>query len=402
SIIDPLGGWQPLYNEDKNIVLIANGEIYNYIEIRQMLKDKGHNFRTKSDCEVIPHLYEEYGIDCVKHLRGMFALALWDVLNKRLLLARDRMGEKPLYVYEDKDFLLFSSELRSIMSSGLIKPLLSPNSTHLYFHYQYIPEPMTAVEGVYRLLAANILLLDTNEWSITKNCYWRMEDVEPIKGEPGDEIKRQLEEISSIVIRSDVPIGVALSGGLDSSIVAAISAKKYPGTIHAFSVGYPGHPPYDEREEAKALADHLKMPFFDVELTVNDMTDFFPELVLCRDEPIADISGYGYYAVMKLAKEHDVPVMLQGHGGDELFWGYSWLSRAVSESIKKIDPDYKRAHLLLDASVNLFPSLSSLRSVARWAIRLGFGIPDFLHNISLHTKADELIFYNLTPFDAKM
>jgi asparagine synthase (glutamine-hydrolysing) len=162
-----------------------------------------------------------------------------------------------------------------------------------------------------------------------------MEDAPPLKDEPVGLIRSVLEELGELVIRSDVPVGVALSGGLDSSAIAALAAKRYPDTMHAFCVGYPGHLPGDERREAKALADHLSMPFHDVELTQEDMVAFFPELNYWRDDPIADISGYGYYAVTKLAREHNVPVLLQGQGGDELFWGYAWLQRAAQDSVRK-------------------------------------------------------------------
>ena len=148
--------------------------------------------------------------------------------------------------------------------------------------------------------------------------------------------------ISELIIRSDVPVGVALSGGLDSSAVAALAAKKYPGSMHAFSVGYSGRPFYDERADAKALADHLSMPFHEVEISTGDMVDGFSELIGWRDDPIADISGYGYYAVMRAARAHNVPVMLQGQGGDELFWGYPWVRESGSPVVQKIQSGRNR------------------------------------------------------------
>src|SRR5262249_31776409 len=150
-------------------------------------------------------------------------------------------------------------------------------------------------------------------------------------------IREQLETIGELVIRSDVPVGVALSGGFYSSAIAALAARKYPGTMHAFSVGYPGRPASDERSDAEALANHLGLPFHDIELTTPEMVKFFPELVYWRDDPIADISGFGYYAVMKVARAHGVPVVLQGQGGDELFWGYDWVRESAVQSARKLE-----------------------------------------------------------------
>lgn len=335
SIIDPVSGGQPLYNEDGSLALVANAEIYNFIELRDHLRSRGHCFKTGSDCEVILHLYEEYGPDCVQHLRGMFAFALWDSRRGRLVLARDRMGEKPLYLYEQQGQLIFASELKGLLRSDAVQFELDPTSVDLYFHYQYAPEPRTLIKGVRKLAPAHVLVARIDPWEVEERCYWRMEDAPPISGNPAECIRAELESISEIVIRSDVPIGVALSGGLDSSAVAALAVRKYPGTIQAFSVGYSGCPPSDERAEAKAFAGHLGMPFHEVEINSADMVEFFPELNYWRDDPIADISGYGYYAVMKKAREQNVKVMMQGNGGDELFWGYPWVRQAVEQSLRK-------------------------------------------------------------------
>src|SRR5687768_3325767 len=335
SIIDLEGGWQPLYNEDRSLTLIANGEIYNFVELRQQLESHGHQFSTGSDCETILHLYEEHGTDCVLYLRGMFSFALWDAKRQRLMLARDRMGEKPLYIYESDGQLLFASEMKALLASGMVPFELDAPAIDLYFHYQYVPEPLTPLKGVRKLDAGHILVVDVANWRVTDERYWSMEDAPPLAGDPATLIREELETVSEIVIRSDVPVGVALSGGLDSSAIAALAASKYPGTMHAFSVGYPGSPRNDERADARALAAHIGLPFHDVELTTGDMVAFFPELVYWRDDPIADMAGYGYYAVSKLARENEVPVLLQGQGGDELFWGYNWVREAARESSRK-------------------------------------------------------------------
>ncbi len=397
SIIDPQGGWQPLYNEDKSLVLIINGEIYNYVELHSRLKASGHRFRTDADGEVILHLYEENELDFISHLRGMFAFALWDNNRERLILARDRMGEKPLYLCECDGQLLFASELKSLLHSGLVPFELDSRAVNLYFHYQYVPEPLTAVKGVRKLDAAQMLVVDAAKWRIEEKTYWRIEDAPPLEGEPRDLIRQKLEEVSELIVRSDVPVGVALSGGLDSSIVAAFAARKQPA-LCAFSVGYAGRPEPDERADAEAFARHLNVPFFDIELDTQTIVDFFPKLNYWRDDPIADISGFGYYAVMKLAREHGVPVLLQGQGGDELFWGYPQLRQAASETLKKaalLRNPFSQA--LLQSLTLGRPKGRSIQSVSAWARDFG-GVRSGWQNVKRQREnPDRMVFYDRSP-----
>lgn len=398
SIIDLEGGWQPLYNEDRSLALVCNGEIYNFVELRKQLESKGHRFHTGSDCETILHLYEEHGTDCVKHLRGMFAFALWDTKLQRLLVARDRMGEKPLYLFEKDEQLVFASELKALLRCGLLKFELDPEAVDLYFHYQYVPEPWTPVKGVRKLDAAHILIIETDPWRVEDRCYWRLEDAPPIvEKNPAELIRAELETISELVIRSDVPVGVALSGGLDSSAVAALAARKYPGTMHAFSIGYRGRPPSDERADAQALAEHLGMPFHDIELDTGAMVEFFPELVFKRDDPIADISGFGYYAVSKMAREHGVPVMLQGQGGDELFWGYGWVQQGALESSEKESLQRGRHWNALPRYLSFgLPGGLSRHALSRWTRTLGGLRPGWQRFQRHHSSPqDRIVFYDL-------
>ena len=330
SIIDISGGCQPLYNEDRSLVLVMNGEIYNYIELQYFLESKGHRLSTKSDCEVILHLYEEYQFDCLQMLRGMFAFVIYDIAKNRVFIARDRMGEKPLYIFQTNELLLFSSEMKSLLSSGNIPFELDPVAINEYFHYQFVPEPKTAIKGVRKLPRASYLDIDVNEWRINERLYWDFEAAEPVEGNPADLIRQELDAISSLIVRSDVPVGVALSGGLDSSAIAALTVKKYPESMQAFSVGYPGRPANDERNQARELANLLGMQFHEIELTTRDLVNDFERLNFFRDDPIADISGFGYYSVSQAARKHGVPVLLQGQGGDELFWGYQWVKDAAA------------------------------------------------------------------------
>lgn len=337
SIIDLQGGWQPLYNEDKSLVLIMNGEIYNFVELTGELKARGHVFSTHSDGEVIVHLYEEEGIGCLRHLRGMFAFALLDRGQRKVFIVRDRMGEKPLYLHETADAIYFASEIKSLLSTGRVPFELDAPAVNDYFHYQYVPEPKTPLKAVRKLPRAHYLEIKLGEWKAEERKYWDMEAAAPVEGNPAQLIREEFDELCGFIIRSDVPVGIALSGGLDSSAIAAIAAKKYPGTMHAFSVGYPGRPTNDERSDAKALADSLGMPFHEIELETADFVDNFEKLNFHRDDAIADIAGYGYYSVSRAAREYGVPVLLQGQGGDEMFWGYAWVKDAVEATDRKIE-----------------------------------------------------------------
>ena len=394
SIIDLNTGWQPLYNENRSLSLIANGEIYNYIELRAALEAKGHRFATHSDCETILHLYEEYGLDCVHHLRGMFAFALWDEQRRRLFLARDRIGEKPLYIHQQDGLLIFSSEIKSILRSGSIPFEFDPDAVNLYFHYQYLPEPRTPIRGVHKLPAGSYLVVDVEPWQVTEKTYWKIEDIPPLEGDPVTTIRRELEAVSELVIRSDVPVGVALSGGVDSSAIAALIARKYPGLLQAFSVGYPGYPENDERRIAKSLATQLKIDFHEVEISTDEMVDFFPQLVAASDDPIADISGFGYYAVSRKAHELGVPVLLQGHGGDELFW-YEDVRQAAQQTLRK--------QALLNKKASIFnylfflpPHISHPKALAGWVLRgRWLGLDEYRRDMATHP--DQMVFMETVP-----
>ena len=397
SIIDVHHGWQPLYNEDRSVVLVANGEIYNYLELRKELEGRGHSFRSGSDCEVIPHLYEEFGDKCLQYLRGMFAFALWDEHKKCLFLARDRMGEKPLYIYEKPGELYFASEFKSVMKAGFVPFNLDPKAIDLYFHYNFVPEPMTPVQGVRKLPAGHFLKVTVDPWQKEESCYWRMEDAQPLTGNPGQLIREQLEQVSELVIRSDVPVGVALSGGLDSSILATMATRRYPGKMHAFSVGYAGRPPSDERADAKTLAEHLDLPFHEIELTLEDVVSNFSQLNYWRDDPIGDISGLGYYSVMKSARDHGVAVMLQGHGGDELFWGYPWVRQAAEQTKRKAARSANGTLLWPNYLLPKLPSESS-NSMKEW-VRSWAGMRQGWVDYQRDRRSpiEQTIFFDLTP-----
>ena len=362
SIIDLETGDQPLFSEDGNLVMVANGEIYNYIELREELAGKGHTFKSGSDSEVIIHMYEEYGVSSFSRLRGMFAFALYNISTGELLLVRDRFGEKPLYygVVGEKGggTFVFSSEIKSLLKGHGAEgsaPELDLNSINAYLHLQFVPEPDTCIEGVKKLPPGCYLKVEAEpegpaphedspessgdgppHFSITP--YWTFEDIPPLEV-PGDggvgAVRDAFDDLSEKIIRADVPVGLSLSGGIDSSLIAVYSNRHSKEPLHAFSVGYPGRPECDERREAESLASGLKLPFHEIELTEERITETFPDLVCQMDDPVADIAAFGFYSVSKLASGKGVPVLLNGLGGDELFWGYEWVRTSVEKNLVK-------------------------------------------------------------------
>ena len=331
SIIDLEGGDQPLYNEAKNMALIANGEIYNFVELKRDLEEQGHAFSTKSDCETIIHAYEQYGENFLDKLRGMFAFCLYDYKNNKVILARDRMGEKPLYLYKKDKDIYFSSELKSIIENiPKEKREIDLDSLYLFFYYGYTPDPKSIIKNVDQLPAGHYLEIDLNNGSQRQVNYWHKEKDFETKGSKSQDIRKTLEKIEEMVVRSDVPVGVSLSGGIDSSLVAILAAKNSKDKLHAFGVGYLHYPINDERSRAKKLADSLGMIFHDIEIKEKEFVSDFETMVGKMDDPIADIASYGYYRVAKSAREQNVPVLLAGFGGDEFFWGYDWVRYAAN------------------------------------------------------------------------
>lgn len=332
SIIDLAGGDQPLHMPEQNVSLIVNGEIYNYVDLRADAEKHGYDFSTHSDCEVILPLYKKHGESCVDHLRGMFAFCLLDRNSDKLLFARDRMGEKPLYYFMDEEKFIFSSELHSILASGLVPKVLNYHAIGRYFRYQYVPEPETPFRDVFKLDAASVMSLDMRAWEMEINRYWNAFDVEPIVGEPTACLRAAVEDAVSTSLVSDVPIGLSLSGGIDSSLLACLMRKNTDRPLNAISIGYVDASIVDERPQARELASRLGMDFHDVEIVDDEMIERFPEMVNKRDDLIGDISGFNYFKIMEYAREQGIPVMLQGHGVDELCWGYPWVKDSVARN----------------------------------------------------------------------
>jgi len=332
SIIDVAGSDQPLYNEDETIALVFNGEIYNFRDLREDLAKRGHRFRTDGDGETVAHLYEEYGAECFKHLRGMYAIALWDKREKRLLLARDRMGQKPLYYYKDGKVLVFASEIKAILAHPDVPResiLCVDDPTRLtdYLSFGYIPKTYTAFQGIMMLPPAFRLSLDS-EGNEKKLCYWDFWSTAPLNL-PYEEVNKEayilqlqqhLEEAVRLRLISDVPLGAFLSGGLDSSLIVALMRRHSNSAIKTFSIGFAGDDSFDETPYAQQVAQYLETDH--TAFTVKpDAMGLLSDLVWHHDQPFADSSAIPTYLVSKLTREH-VTVALTGDGGDELFAGY--------------------------------------------------------------------------------
>jgi asparagine synthase (glutamine-hydrolysing) len=334
AIIDIETGWQPFSSEDGSIIVVANGEIYNHLELRARLVARGHVFGSASDCETILHLYEDFGADCVHHLRGMFAFAVVDNRRGKLLLARDRMGEKPLALVKGDGWLAFCSELVGLVGGGVVPIDLDPTAISLYFHYGFVPEPMTPLRSVTKLPAGSHLTVDLASGQMRQQSYWHLGDALPLNDDPVARVRSEIEDISRIISRSDRPIAVGLSAGVDSSAVAAIVSRSASQPVSAISIGYEGKQFQDESVLAGQFAKSLGLPHHRVELSIARVVDEFPAMCLHRDEPFADIAGSSIFALAAASRDIGSPVLMSGLGGDELFWGYRWHQSCVSDSLR--------------------------------------------------------------------
>jgi len=326
AIIDLPGGHQPISNEDGSAWVVFNGEIYNFRDLRADLIVRGHLFRTHSDTEVIVHLYEEYGDDLVAHLNGMFAFALWDERRERLLVARDRMGEKPLYFAtlkgESGGAFVFASELKALLAHPAAERRIDLLALRKYLSYEFVPSPHSIIEGVRKLPPAHRLIFENGRWR--EERYWRLNyDVEKLRigeDEAAEEVRRRLREAVHLRLVADVPLGVLLSGGIDSSSVAALACEVAAGRVRTFSIAF-DEPSFDESRYARAVAAHLGTEHYEQRFTEREMLEIVPEIPRLLDEPLGDGSLIPTYLLSRFTRER-VTVALGGDGGDELFAGY--------------------------------------------------------------------------------
>jgi len=320
SIIDLLTGDQPMLNEDRSLCLVFNGEIYNFKRLRKELESHGHRFSTHSDTEVILHLYEDYGEQCIDHLRGMFAFALWDKTRRRLILARDRAGMKPLYYTVFDDTFYFASELKALLAVEGLPRELNAGAIHDFLTYQYVPAPGTVFKNVYKLPHAHCLVVEGP--NLRPRRYWQL-DYEPKWETTGpeaiDRVEGLLCESVGLRLQSDVPVGIFLSGGIDSSLVVAMARRHVSGPLRTFSIGFE-HEEYNELPYARQVAERYDTEHHEFMIKA-DHVDVLPKLVWHFDEPYADASALPTFYLSQMTRQY-VTVALNGDGGDESFAGY--------------------------------------------------------------------------------
>jgi asparagine synthase (glutamine-hydrolysing) len=404
SIIDLESGHQPISNENDKIWVVYNGEIYNFQEMRASLEKKGHFFKTRSDTEVIVHAYEEYGDRCVEKLNGMFAFALWDMTQNRLLLARDHLGIKPLYYWVGNDEIVFGSELKTVIAHPRVPKEIDPNSLDMFLSLEYIPSPKTIFKNIYKLPAGHRLVFQ--DGSFTLDQYWEISFHSDL---PDDENQcaEMLDELIKDAVRhqmiSDVPLGAFLSGGIDSSSVVAVMSEISPEPIKTFSIGFEDST-YDELPYARQVALRFGTDHYEETLRP-DIASTAEKLMRHLDEPFADFSVFPTYLVSQVARQN-VKVVLSGDGGDELFGGYdayvaqnldryyqrlpSALRRRVLPTLlSRIPPQPAKKGLINKAKrfvegANLPLSLQH----ARWMIFMNAEDKERLYQPGLHTCLD--------------
>ena len=324
SIVDVEGGHQPFVNERGDVWAVQNGELYNHELLRADLRARGHQFQTRCDTEVLPHLYEEKGPGFAQDLRGIFGIAVWDETRRRAVLARDRLGVKPLYWARSGDLLVFASELKSLLASGLIDVELDYEAIDAYLTLGFVPAPRTPLAGVSKLLPGHQLVIENGD--LTIEPYWNYP--EPVVDTPrlrqeeyAEGLLELLDEAVRLRLMSDVPLGAMLSGGLDSSLIVALMARHMGEPVKTFSVGFAEDREFNELADARYVASVYGTEHHELELSFLDDALDLGDLVWCMDEPLADLSALGFEAISQLAARH-VTVALSGQGADELLGGY--------------------------------------------------------------------------------
>ena len=381
SIIDLHTGDQPVFNEDRSVIVMMNGELYNYREVRAGLEKSGHRFTTQSDTEILPHLYEEYGDALVDHLNGMFAFALWDTRKKKLLIARDRFGEKPLYygVFDGK--LIYASEPKALLAHPSVRAELDLDALRHYLSFDYVPAPMSIYKGIYKLPASHLLTIENGEvktrryWKLTwqKNAEARTSVRAKSNGDANtlptgrvsasiDQAVAELKDLLSDAVRmrlvSDVPLGILLSGGIDSSTVAAFATQHATEKVKTFSIGFE-EDSFDESKYARLVANHLNTEHYEDRLSAEKAGDLISEIGIWLDEPMSDGSLIPTYLLSRFVRKH-VTVALGGDGGDELFAGYPMYFGHKMAAVYDAIPRFLRAGLIEPIVNNLPVSTKNL------------------------------------------
>ncbi len=337
SIIDLSTGNQPIYNEDQNLSIVFNGEIYNFQTLKKILK-KNHKFSTNTDTEVILHAYEEWGVKAFDKIDGMFAFSIYDKREKNIIIVRDRIGEKPLYYYKDSDFFIWGSELKSLLCTDLISKQINKRGLNQYLQFTYIPAPLTIYDNIYKLLPGHWMKICL-DGSITEGEYWNLDSIRTDKTLSYEEACKKLYKLMKKSIEervvSDVPLGAFLSGGIDSSTVVGMMSKVMKVPVETFTIGYK-EKEYDERSRARQMAEKWNTNHHECTLDYNNVLNSINEILMYLDEPLADPSILPSWFVCNFAKRY-VKVALAGDAGDELFLGYDkYLINYYSDKFNKL------------------------------------------------------------------
>ena len=366
SIIDLESGRQPISNEDESVWIVSNGEIYNYRHLRQELIEKGHHFKTQSDAEVIVHLYEELQADCVKKLRGMFAFAIWDKKRSRLFMARDRLGQKPLFYSTVGRSFVFASESKAILEFPGFKRKLNPLAVHDFLSFKFIPRQTDLICGIHKLPPASTLTWENSQYTISK--YWELyfqPDMQMGVQDAIDRTEAILKESVDLRMMSDVPLGAYLSSGLDSGLVVGFMSQLSNAPINSFSIGN-REKGFNELPGAKHIAESFNTNHHELRIDPN-VIQILPDLIWHLDGPYADIPAIPMYYVAKLAREN-VTVVLTGDGGDESFAGYDrYIANLLLVQYRKIPGPVRKQ--LVPSLLNLFSEKTarkSWRQTLRW------------------------------------
>lgn len=374
SIIDLEGGRMPIYNEDKSVVIVFNGEIYNYRALRAELESSGHRFSTDSDTEVLVHLYEAYGERCLEHLRGMFAFAIWDERQRKLFLARDRLGQKPLFYAQANGSVLFSSELKGILASDMITPEIDPLSLHHYLSLRFIPPPRTMLKGICKLPPGHYLTYQDGDLRVVQ--YWDLSFTDKLRLSDDEYLEGLNEYLSDAVeshLISDVPVGAFLSGGMDSSMIVALMANALGAPFKTFAIGVEEQS-FNELPYARMVADQFRTEHVE-ECVESDLIRMLPRIVWHMDEPSDPIAACMFHSA-RLASRH-VKVVMGGDGGDELFAGFDrYLGIGYMEHYMRL-PSLLRQRIIapiIDALPESF-AYKSLTQKLRWMQQLS-SFPD--------------------------
>ncbi len=350
SIVDVAAGHQPFSNEDGQVWAIQNGELYNHDEIRRELARSGHRFKSRCDTEVIPHLYEHAGPAFAERLRGKFGIAVWDGSRRRAVLARDRLGVKPLYYAQVGDLIVFASELKSLLASGLVEPTLDYEAIDAYLTLGFFPGPRTPLAGITKLAPGHRLVVEPSGQRLEQ--YWvypsPTRDAPRLRDEEYQErLLAALEESVRLRLMSDVPLGAMLSGGLDSSVIVALMARNMRDPVKTFSVGFAEAGTGNELADARHVAEALGADHHELELSLGEQSVDVSELVWHLDEPVGDLSSLGFLALSELAAKH-VTVALSGQGADELLGGYrKHRAASLATTWKRVPGPLRRTALAL-------------------------------------------------------